>query len=121
MSDDIHGVMPLYDRVKHQIYDDYQRLLRQESIVLSAKGRSNYLRAVKHYRIKYSRFVANVFSTDTYVKLSPKFREELEIYRADMDLIKTRRQVTELTMLCSSIVRAMKITKISYDKIDDIM
>jgi len=120
MADVNSSVMPLYDRVKNQIYDDFQRLSRQESIVFSAKGRSNYVRALKHYRIKYNRFVTNIFSTNLYKKIKEQDREILENYRANANLIKTREQITTITMLCASIIRDMNITKISFDRSDEI-
>lgn len=119
MTDDGSYVISLGDRVKNQIYDDFERISRQESIVLSAKGRENYIRAIKHYRTKYIRFFNNIFSTDGYPKLKANYRSKLELYRKNVNQIKKKEQVMEITLICSAVIRDMKITKISFNRSED--
>ena len=122
MEDTNNVVSPIYDRVKHQIYDDYERLNRQQALVMGAKTKTAYINALRHFRAKYSKFFNNIFITDVYPNLPKTFREKLEFYAENEKRIKKKEQVRDITFTCGSVLRSINLAKITYTKNrDDIM
>ncbi len=117
MAEEItNTVSPLYDRVKHQIFDDYERLNRQEALVLGAKSKVKYINALRHYRAKFVKFFNNIWVTDLYPTINIKLREKLEDFRVNEMKIKTKEQVRDITLSCGTIIRDLKIAKITFTK-----
>jgi len=115
----INTVSPLYDRVKHLILDDYERLNRQEAEVLGAKTKFRYNNALRHYRSKFVKFFNNIWVTDLYPTINIKLREKLEDYRVNEMKIKRKAQVRDITLTCGTIIRDLKIAKITFTKNTD--
>ena len=114
MQNDI--VFSLGDEVKHKIFDSYQKLLRQESILYKTRSKSNYIRAMRHFRVKYIIMFTNIFSTDQYKFVKPEWKEKLEKYRAMPNTIRKKEQATDIVMNVGCILRDFGITKISFTK-----
>lgn len=108
-------VIPLFDRVKHQIYDDFERLVRQESMILRAKSKRNKLMALTYFRVKYCRLFKNIYSLESYNQLPENFRDYLEETNNNLDKINTIKKVNRVTLVCSKVIRKLNITKIGYD------
>lgn len=112
-------VNPIYDRVKHQIYDDYERLSRQSALLLNIKGRTLRINALRHFRRKFLNFFNNFWLTDVYATLPRRFRAKLEMFAENERLIKTKKQVRDITFTCGSCLRYIGIAKITYTKTKD--
>lgn len=108
-------VIPLYDRVKHQIYDDYERLIRQESMILRAKSKRNRSMALNYFRVKYCRFFNNIYSLTSYNKLDKQLKDNLEYTNNNLKKIDTVKKVSKITNMCSRVIRSLDITKIGFD------
>ena len=120
MEDNItNTVSPLYDRVKHQIFDDYERLNRQEAMVLGAKNKTKYVYALRYYRTYFVKFFNNIWVTDLYPSIHSRLRKNLESYRVNEMKIKTKAQVRDITLTCGTIIRDLKIAKITFTKNND--
>jgi len=117
MAQDI--VFSLSDEVKHKIYDSYQKLLRQESLLYKTRNKSNYVRALRHFRVKYIIMFTNLYTTDQYKFITKEFKDELEEYRALPHKIKTKKQATHIVMMTGGILRDFGITKISFTMNND--
>jgi len=109
-------VFSLSDEVKHKIYDSYQKLLRQEALLYKTRNKSNYTRAMRHFRVKYIIMFTNIFTTDQYKFVKLEDKEKLEKYRAYPKTINSRDKATDIVMNVGGILREFGITKISFTK-----
>ncbi len=110
-----NNTIPLYDRVKNQIYDEFQRLKRQQTIVLTSRSNRKKVLALKEFRSKYLRFFYEIYALTSFDFL-PKIVKKKLIYLADnIENINTKSKINEVVLYSTLAVRELKITKITFD------
>lgn len=114
-----NNTIPLYDRVKNQIYDDYQRVKRQQTIVLTVRSKRKRVLALKEFRSKYLRFFYEIFALTTYDFLPVEVKKTLEEFTEDIRTINSIGNVNKAVMFCTFAVRDLNITKITFDRDTD--
>lgn len=114
-----NNLIPLYDRVKHQIYDDFERVIRQQTIYLNARSKRKRQMALRFFRSKFVRFYNNIYSTDMYQFIKKPMKVILVDYMKDMATIKNSYDVNTISTVCAAVIRDMKITKISFQGNDE--
>lgn len=114
-----NNAIPLYDRVKNQIYDDFQRLKRQQTIVLTVRSKRKRVLALKEFRSKYLRFYYEIFSLTTYDLIPKQYKDVLEKFTEDVRLINSIGTVNEVVMFSTIAIRELNITKITFDRDTD--
>lgn len=115
MSNDPILTIPLYDRVKNQIYDEFQRVKRQQTIVLTVRSKRKRILALKEFRSKYLRFFMEIYSLTTFDFLPVIVKEPLIEFANDIKRINTLSKVNEVVLFSSMAIRNLGITKITYD------
>lgn len=113
------NVISLADRSKNLIFDDFQRLNRQHTMVLNAKSSYGRHFALKLFVTKYAKFMNNVMCIDMYEQIKKEVKDKAEKYRYNLDKIKSNEDVDEVIYICIALVRGLKITKISFFGNDD--
>lgn len=114
-----NNTIPLYDRVKNQIYDDFQRLKRQQTIVLTVRSKRKKVLALKEFRSKYLRFFYEIYALTSFDFLPKQIKNKL-IYLADnINKVNTLGKVQEVVLYSTFAVRELKITKITFDVDND--
>lgn len=108
--------IPLYDRVKNQVYDEYQRLKRQHTIVFNARSKRKKVLSLKMFRAKYLKFFYEIYSLSSYDFLSKEVKAGLEKYGNNVELINNLDKIGECVMFSTIAIRELKITKIHFDK-----
>lgn len=107
--------MPLYERTKHQIYDDFERLKRQSSLCLNCKPKQLKF-SIKHYRERYHNFFIEIFTQSKYKQIEQEYRDVLEKYFNNINNIKDINDVLTLTALCAGVLRDFGINEIGFNK-----
>lgn len=115
MTDDY--VIPLYERAKNQIYDEYQRLKRQSSLFLTSHN-SQKKYAKVHFRTKFFNFYMEIYIQDSYIKLPEEWRKILDYYFNDVSRIKKDYDVQTIMAICSEVMKTLNITNIGMQKND---
>ena len=113
------NVISLADRTKNQVYDDFQRLNRQHTMVLRAKSDYGRHYALKIFRTKYAKFMNNVMCIDMYELIKKEVKDKAEHYRQHLDKIKTNKDIDEVIFISIALVRGLKITKITFKSNDE--
>lgn len=108
--------IPLYDRVKNQVYDEYQRLKRQQTIVLTVRSKRKRVLALNNFRSKYLRFYYEIFSLSNYDLLPSQYKKPLMYYANDTRKINNLDKVNEVVMYATVVVRELGITKITFER-----
>ena len=117
MSED--NIIPLYDEHKRRIYDDFQRLNRQQTEYMTARSGYKKHFSLQHFRSKFCRFANNVMSTDVYKFIKVDIKQKVTYYRVDLNRIKGSKDIDEIMFLAIEIIKSMRITKISYTNDND--
>lgn len=112
-------IIPLYDRVKNQIYDEYQRIKRQSTVVSRARSKRKKVFALKNFRAKYKRFFFEIYALESFEKLPRNLKNGLLYFVEDMKRINSETKVDEVMLLSALTIREMKINKITFDRDDD--
>lgn len=107
--------IPLYDRVKNQVYDDYERLKRQQTIVLTVRSKRKRILALKEFRSKFLRFFMEIYSLTTFDLLDKKIKTALLHLANDITKINSLSKVNETLLWCTLAIRYLGITKINID------
>lgn len=113
------NTIPLYDRVKNQIYDEYQRLKRQQTIVLTVRSKRKRVLALKEFRSKYLRFFYEIYALTTFDFLPKIVKKRLIYFANDIKVINSLDKVGEVVMFSTLAIRELKITKITFDIDED--
>ena len=117
MSED--NIIPLYDEHKRRIYDDFQRLNRQQTEFISARSKYKKHFCLQHFKSKFCRFVNNVWSADSYNIVKKEVKDRIQYYRFDLSRIKSSQDIDEIIFLCIEVIKTLKITKITYTNGND--
>ena len=121
--DEVNNVISLGDRVRNDVYDSLQRLIRQTSYIY--KEKSNYKKSLilRNYKELYIALYLKLISLDKFMQLEKDklYSDEISIiiYYGDNINKLDLNACLKLTSICSVIVRAMGITNIIYNKKDD--
>lgn len=110
------STIPLYDRVKNQIYDDFQRVKRQQTIVLTVRSKRKRILALKEFRSKYLRFFYEIYSLTSYDLLPPEVKKGLMRLANNIKVINSVGTVNEAVLFSTLAVRELSITKITFDR-----
>ena len=112
--------IPLYDRVKNQIYDEFQRLKRQQTIVLTIRSNRKKVMSLKLFQSKFLRFFYELHSLHGFeAKLDEYTKDKLIDFAIKINSINSIKKVNEVTMLSSGAIRQLDITKISMERNND--
>jgi uncharacterized hydantoinase/oxoprolinase family protein len=108
-------IIPLYDRVKNQVYDDFQRLKRQQTVLLTVRSKRKKILALKEFRSKFLRFFYEIYSLTDFDKLDINVKKVLIKFANNILLIKNIGDINNIVLHCTISIRLLGITKISYD------
>jgi len=111
--------VPLYDRVKNQVYDDYQRVKRQQTIVLTVRSKRKRILALKEFRSKFLRFFFEIYSLTTFDFLNKEIKDKLLDFANEIKQINKLDKVNEVVLYSTLAIRTLGITKISYENNND--
>jgi len=110
------STIPLYDRVKNQIYDDYQRVKRQQTIVLTVRSRRKKILALKEFRSKYLRFFYEIYALTSFDLLPVEIKKGLMKLANDVRIINSVGKVNEAVLYSTAAIRELNITKITFER-----
>ncbi len=106
--------IPLYDRVKITIYESFQSLQRQNSIVQTAQNSSERKASLINYQERYCRFMSNMDEDLKMLKNDQKIRY-MKYYDLNLNKINVI-NARNLTNFARLIIKNMGITKIENNK-----
>jgi hypothetical protein len=113
------STIPLYDRVKNQIYDEFQRLKRQQTLVLTARSKRKKILALKNFKSKYLRFFYEIFALTNFDTLPKVVKDRLVWLGDNIEYVTTIGKVNEVVLFSTLAIRELNITKITYDRDTD--
>lgn len=120
MQDNIKmDLIPLYDRVKNQIYDEYQRIKRQSTMVEKARSNRKKIFALKNFRAKYKRFFYEIYALSLFEHLPKNLKNGLMHFASETRRIKNEKDVDEVLFLSTLALRELQINKITFERDDD--
>lgn len=108
--------IPLYQRVKEQIYEDFERLKRQQSVVLEARSKRKRVLALRVFRTKFLRFFFEIYALTTFDLLPKVIKHNLQHFAEDTKRIKSVDTVYDVILNSTIAMRELKLTKITFDK-----
>ena len=111
--------IPLYDRVKNQVYDDYERLKRQQTMILTARSKRKRVLALKSFRSKYFRLFFEIYHLSNYDLLPKVIKNNLEYFAEDIKRINSMSKVYYVMLFCADVIKELKISKITYERDND--
>lgn len=110
------STIPLYDRVKNQIYDDFQRVKRQQTVVLTVRSKRKKILALKEFRSKYLRFFYEIYALTTFDLLPIEIKKGLKNLANDVRVINSIGKVNETVLFSTAAIRELNITKITFER-----
>jgi len=112
------NILPLYDRAKNDIYDDFQRLKRQRTIILTLKNKNKKMRALRYFRERYENFFWDLMENRAFDFLDEIIRNNL-MYFAEKEENITLNNTIEVMLNCAQAIKDLNITNITFVKNED--
>lgn len=111
----VEDIVPVYDRAKNQIYDDFQRMKRQgNKFLISRKSEKKY--ALKHFKFKFLNFYDEIYIQKKYSTFEKEFRNSLDSYYSDISTISTDEDIMKIMAISMQIMKHFNITNIYFDR-----